>query len=73
MFLIERHKSPYLFKYMPEVLDFYPLNETPNNAVAMFCFPEGVKIKDNFDTPKCFNFVLTDEVGQRTYGSTFYH
>ena len=65
-----RHKSPYSFKYLPEVLDIYPNNEEQNKAVAMFCFPEGVKIKNRFETPKCFNFVLTDEVGDRTYGST---
>ena len=70
-FHVQRHKSPYLFKYLPEVLDFYPLNDTPNKAVAMFCFPEGVMIKNRFDTPKCFNFVLTDEIGERTFGSTF--
>ena len=70
-FGILRHKSPYSFKYLPEILDFYPLNETQNNAVGMFCFPEGVKIRDKFETPKCFNFVLTDEIGERTYGSAF--
>ena len=70
-FCLFRHKSPYSSKYLPEILDFYPLNESPNNAVAMFCFPEGVKIKDKFETPKCFNFVLTDEIGKRTYGSCF--
>lgn len=69
-FGLSRHKSPYLYKYLPEIIDSYPINEPPNQAVALFCFPEGIQIKDKFDTPKCFNFVLTDEVGERTYGST---
>ena len=69
-FGLSRHKSPYIYKYLPEIIDSYPINETPNQAVALFCFPEGIQIKDKFDTPKCFNFVLTDEVGERTYGST---
>ena len=69
-FGVNRHQSPYNYKYLPEVLDTYPINEK-NQAVAMFCFPEGVKIKDKFETPKCFSFVLTDEVGERTYGSVF--
>ena len=68
-FGVNRHQSPYNYKYLPEVLDTYPINEKQNQALAMFCFPEGVKIKDQFETPKCFNFVLTDEVGERTYGS----
>ena len=68
-FGVQRHKSPYIYKYMPEIIDSYPINEEPNHSVGMFCFPEGIQIKDKFDTPKCFNFVLTDEVGERTYGS----
>ena len=70
-FGVNRHQSPYNYKYLPEVLDTYPINEKQNQAVAMFCFPDGVKIKAQFETPKCFNFVLTDEVGERTYGSVF--
>ena len=70
-FGVLRHKSPYLYKYMPEIIDSYPINEGANQAVGLFCFPEGLKIKNDFDTPKCFNFVLTDEVGERTYGSAF--
>ena len=68
-FCVLRHKSPYLYKYLPEILDIYPMKEERNQAVAMFCFPEGVQIKDKFETPKCFNFVLTDQIGERTYGS----
>ena len=68
-FCIERHKSPYSYKYLPEILDIYPLNENKNPSIALFCFPDGVKITDKFETPKCFNFVLTDELGKRTFGS----
>ena len=68
-FSIERHTSPYTYKYLPEILDIYPLNENKNPSIALFCFPEGVKITDKFETPKCFNFVLTDELGERTYGA----
>ena len=35
----------------------------------MFCFPEGVTISDKEIQPTKFNFVLTDEVGERTFGS----
>ena len=68
---VMRYKSPYSYKYLPEILDSYPNNEAQNKALSMFCFPEGVQIKEEFDTPKCFNFVLTDELGERTYGSAF--
>ena len=68
-FILERHTSPYAYKYLPEILDIYPLNENKNPSIALFCFPDGVKITDKFETPKCFNFVLTDEIGERTYGA----
>ena len=70
-FGILRHKSPYSYKYMPEVLDSYPMKEKLNQSIGLFCFPEGIQINDRFITPKCFNFVLTDEFGERTYGSSF--
>ena len=66
-----RCKSPYLYKYLPEILDSYPNVDDSNKALSLFCFPEGVQIKEQFETPKCFNFVLTDELGERTYGSVF--
>ena len=69
-FTMFRYESPYSYKYLPVVLDTYPKNENPNQSVGMFCFPEGIQIKENFNTPKCFSFVLTDEVGERTYCST---
>ena len=68
-FCVVRHKSPYSYKYFPEIIDSYPPNEK-NNSIALFCFPDGIQIKENFETPKCFSFVLTDELGDRTYGAT---
>ena len=68
-FKITKHKSPFKLKYNPEVLDQYPQNVEYNNSVAMFCFPEGIDILEKKIEPKKFNFVLTDEIGERTYGS----
>ena len=68
-FCILRHNSPYSYKYFPEIIDTYPPNENKNPSIALFCFPDGIQIKENFETPKCFNFVLTDELGERTYGA----
>ena len=67
---IARNKSPYLYKYIPEILDQYPPSEENNSSVSMFCFPNGLKIEDQFKMPNWFTFVLTDELGERTYGST---
>jgi hypothetical protein len=36
----------------------------------MFCFPEGLHISNQYRMPSWFTFVLTDEIGNRTYGST---
>ena len=69
-FGIFRHKSPYIYKYLPEILDSYPNKESQNQAVSLFCFPEGIQIKDKLESLKCFNFVLTDEFGERIYGSS---
>ena len=68
-FCVLRHKSPYAYKYFPEIIDTYPPTENKNPSIALFCFPDGIRIKENFETPKCFNFVLTDELGDRTYGA----
>ena len=68
-FGITKHKTPYMYKYMPEIIDMYPLEKIVNPGIAVFCFPEGIKIKQTYDMPKWFNFVLTDESGSRTYGS----
>ena len=69
-FAVSKNQSPYLFKYIPEILDQYPTSTVNNSSVAMFCFPEGLMIKEQYQMPTWFNFVLTDEVGERTYGST---
>ena len=64
-----KNKSPYIYSYTPEVIDQYPQSDSFNNSVAMFCFPEGIKISEKEIEPTKFNFVLTDEIGERTYGS----
>ena len=68
-FSVGKHTSPFNYKYHPEVLDQYPQNIEINNSVAMFCFPDGIDIIEEKLAPKKFNFVLTDEIGERTYGS----
>ena len=68
-FARSKHKSPFINKFTPEVIDQYPKSDSFNNSVSMFCFPDGVTILERKIDPKKFNFVLTDEVGKRTYGS----
>ena len=65
-----KNKSPYIYKYIPEILDQYPPDVETNSSVSMFCFPEGLQISDKYRMPIWFTFVLTDEIGNRTYGST---
>ena len=65
-----KNKSPYIYKYIPEILDQYPPEIETNSSVSMFCFPEGLHISDQYRMPIWFTFVLTDEIGNRTYGST---
>ena len=69
-FKILKHKSPFFYKYMPEILDFYPSEENLPSSISLFCFPEGISIKEKYELPYTFSFVLTDEIGNRTYGST---
>ena len=71
-FCFYHHTSPFSQKYMPKILDCYPPEEEPNSSIALFCFPEGIKISEEFSMPKWFNFVLTDQLGERTYGSILY-
>ena len=71
-FAFYKHKSPYSYKYMPEILDNYPPDEDSNSSIALFCFPEGIKIYEEYSMPKWFNFVLTDQIGNRTYGTILY-
>ena len=65
-----KNKSPYIYKYIPEILDQYPPEIEINSSVSMFCFPEGLHISDQYRMPIWFTFVLTDEIGNRTYGAT---
>ena len=63
------HTSPFLVRYNPEILDHYPRNENINNSISMFCFPQGIYFLEKQISPNKFNFVLTDENGERTYCS----
>jgi len=65
-----KHKSPYIYKYIPDILDQYPPDMETNSSVSMFCFPEGLHISNQYRMPSWFTFVLTDEIGNRTYGSS---
>ena len=64
-----KNRTPYMHSYTPEVLDQYPQSDSFNNSVAMFCFPQGINILEKKIDPTKFNFILTDEIGERTYGS----
>ena len=64
-----KYNSPFSYKYMPKILDSYPPEEEPNSSIALFCFPEGIKITNEYSMPKWFSFVLTDQLGERTYGT----
>ena len=66
-----KNKNPFLIKkYTPEVIDQYPQSDCVNNSIAMFCFPEGIQVMEKKFEPTKFNFVLTDEIGERTYASS---
>ena len=71
-FVFYKHKSQFSYKYMPSILDSYPPEEDSNSSIALFCFPEGIKIYEKYSMPKWFNFVLTDQIGNRTYGAILY-
>ena len=71
-FIFYKHNSHLSQKYMPKILESYPPEEEPNPSIALFCFPEGIKISEEFAMPKWFNFVLTDQLGERTYGTILY-
>ena len=69
-FIRSKNKNPLnVKKYTPEVIDQYPQTDSINNSVAMFCFPEGIKVMEKEFEPTKFNFILTDEIGERTYAS----
>ena len=63
------HKSPYYYKYLPEIIDNYPNDQSLNPGTAVLCFPDGVHIDNKYNLPSWFNFIMTDESGNRTYGS----
>ena len=63
------HTSPFFVRYNPEIVDQYPKNDNVNNSVSMFCFPEGIYFLEKQISPNKFNFILTDENGERTYCS----
>ena len=67
-----KYQSPFSHKYMPKILDSYPPEEESNSSIALFCFPEGIKITEEYSMPKWFSFVLTDQLGGRTYGTILY-
>ena len=71
-FYFYHYQSIYSYKYMPKILDSYPPEEESNSSIALFCFPEGIKITEQYSMPKWFNFVLTDQLGERTYGTILY-
>ena len=71
-FYFYRHNSPFSYQFMPKILDSYPPEQDPNSSIALFCFPEGIKITEEFSMPKWFNFVLTNQLGERTYGTLLY-
>ena len=68
-FKFYKHLSPFSFKYMPIILDSYPPEEETNSSIALFCFPEGIKISNEYSMPKWFNFILTNQLGERTYAA----
>ena len=68
-FKILKHKSPFFYKYLPEIIDYYPNDEDLPPSVSIFCFPEGISIKQKYELPNSFCFELTDEIGDRTYGA----
>eukprot|EP00357_Protocruzia_adherens_P011024 CAMPEP_0115038160 /NCGR_PEP_ID=MMETSP0216-20121206/43241_1 /TAXON_ID=223996 /ORGANISM="Protocruzia adherens, Strain Boccale" /LENGTH=803 /DNA_ID=CAMNT_0002418503 /DNA_START=60 /DNA_END=2468 /DNA_ORIENTATION=+ len=67
-------KDPLLRAYAPEHIDLYPRSsggedfEIPS-AVPMFCFPDGIRLSREQFTPTSFSFVLTEQSGERIYGT----
>jgi hypothetical protein len=66
---VSRVTNPLEFSYLPEIVDIYPIEENISPGVAMFCFPNGIRFKKANDLPKWFSFILTDELGNRSYAS----
>jgi hypothetical protein len=66
---VSRVGNPLELAYLPEILDTYPQDDHISPGIAMFAFPISMKFKKNSDLPKWFSFVLTDEMGNRSYAS----
>jgi hypothetical protein len=64
-----RANNPLEYTYLPEIVDNYPLDDHISPGLAMFAFPTGIKFKRSSDLPKWFSYVLTDEMGNRSYAS----
>ncbi len=69
-FSFTTHQSPYISKYMPEVLCTYP-QEKLNYQIAMFNFPNGISITNERKLITWHNFVITDDKYKRKYGASF--
>eukprot|EP00742_Colponemidia_sp_Colp-10_P007715 GILJ01008317.1.p1 GENE.GILJ01008317.1~~GILJ01008317.1.p1 ORF type:complete len:1435 (-),score=186.66 GILJ01008317.1:138-4442(-) len=65
--------SPFDIPYQPVVVDRFPREDYEDTplppALALFCLPDGVWIKQQELPPFFFSFGLTLQTGQRLYGS----
>ena len=63
-------------KLKPEILDRYPPKDRPEipftSYISSFCFPSGISLHRNYQTPQSFGFILTDNMGKRTYGTCLF-
>ena len=61
-------KAKILDRYPAEGQDrhYYPL---PSREVSEFCFPSGVQLKTEVGQPEYFNFSLTQQEGDRIFGT----
>lgn len=59
--------------FRPTILDRYPPVDRPDEPfqpqIASFCFPSGMKLHREHNSPKSWSFILTGSMGQRTYGT----
>jgi hypothetical protein len=66
---VSRVPNPLDYTYLPEIIDTYPVDDHLSPGIAMFCFPNGIHFKKAHELPKWYSFVLTDEMGNRSYAS----
>ena len=64
------HESPYISKYIPEILCNYP-QDNFIYGIAMFNFPNGISITTKKIKNTWHNFTITDENLNRKYGASF--